>query len=140
MACNLFIFNKVNSRFSLECHLLPYIPGCSPRERRAQPPTEPLGGCDYKPCCWLGSLEQGGGHVIKNPAVHRDLLTAWNRGPHQQKESNTVTGIQTTPPHPTPCRPRSIPCLPSKVHFLPGSLAWAALPFPAPVPPLGTQI
>ena len=139
MACNLFIFNKMNSRFSLECHLLPYIPGCSPRERRAQPPTEPLGGCDYKPCCWLGSLDRGEVMLSKiqpctGPPNRMDLRRpSAKRAKHLRWHSN-----HQPPLH--PLQPRSIPCLPSKTHFLSGSPTWVALPFPAPVPPLGTQI
>lgn len=71
LACNLFIFNKVNSRLSLERYLLPYIPGCS-RDRTAQPPTEPPGCCDYKPCCWRTWGQ--GGRVIKNLVVHMDII------------------------------------------------------------------
>lgn len=39
LACDLFIFNKVNSRLSLESHFLPNIPGCSPER------------CDYQDLC-----------------------------------------------------------------------------------------
>lgn len=106
LACNLFIFNKMNPRFSLECHLLPYIPGCSPRERRAQPPTEPLGGCDYKPCCWLGSLEWGEVMLSK---IQPCTGTSQPHGPVTpiSKKSQTPS-LAFKPPAPTPPPPARI--------------------------------
>lgn len=113
MACNLFIFNKVNSRFSLECHLLPYIPGCSPRERRAQPPIEPLGGCDYKPRCWLLAREPGagGGHVTK---AQRCTGSPWPRGAGARQQRVRHLRWYSHHPHPAPRRPDPPPAGPLK--------------------------
>lgn len=77
----------------------------------------------------------GGGHVIKNPAMHRDLPTAWTCDAHQQKESNTFAGIQTTSPHPTPSSPDpSLACPLKLISSLVLQLGWLS-PFLLPSHP-----
>lgn len=99
-------------------------------ERRAQLPTGASGQAVItNPAAGLGSLEWGG-HVIKNPAMHRDLPTAWTCDAHQQKRVKHLRWHLNHQPPPHPSSPDPSLACPLKTHFLSGSPAWVALPFP----------
>lgn len=84
--CDLFIFNKVNSRLSLESHFLPNIPGCSPETSDYRTNDSPLAA--------VVSLENMEGEVVVSkprpwPGPRTSLSHGW---------SFTWGGIQRHPP------------------------------------------
>lgn len=130
LVCDLFIFNKVNSRLLLQCHLLPYILGFSGQRRdcKVSAPSEPP-GCRAVTIVitkGAGNVGQEGGQVINDPALHTNVCTPAEGSIGLYDESHIpFPGIQSTS-HP------SSSYFPSEVLFFPGSPGRVFQPIPVP--------
>lgn len=129
----------MNSRLSLEHHLLPYIPDCS-QERSDCWKTAPewasrllcSEGCNYIPCCWR-THGAGGSRVrvTKNMAMHIDITYILAVGPTglYDKSQTPFSGIQS-PSYPSPNLPSLIPQV---VCFFPTPVSVPRHPSEAPL-------